>query len=163
MGISGEIVHPFRPKSSTHWGTNLGLAAAKMAVVKTFSHAARYLYLVKGAYVLFGLALGLDHLFGERRAPGPWRVSLPRIAGLGIPPLILTVFNLPGVSTISAPLIGVLPSSGSFFDIVGTALSYVVITSFYKRTVGVAEIDSDKREELTTEERQELQRLRREM
>jgi len=82
--------------------------------------------------------VGLDHLFGERRAPGPWRVSLPRIAGLGIPLLILTVFNLPGVSTISAPLIGVLPSSGSFFDIVGTALGYVVITSFYKRTVGEA-------------------------
>jgi len=116
-------------------GADLGLAAARMAVVKTFSHAARYLYLAKGAYVLFGLALGLDHLFGEIRAPGPWRVSLPRIAGLGIPLLILTVFNLPGVSTISAPFIGVLPSSGSFFDIVGTALGYVVITSFYKRTV----------------------------
>jgi len=77
-------------------GADLGLAAARMAVVKTFSHAARYLYLAKGAYVLFGLALGLDHLFGEMRAPGPWRISLPRIASLGIPLLILTVFNLPG-------------------------------------------------------------------
>lgn len=76
-------------------------------------------YLSRVSFVLFGLALGLEHLMTAAAAPSRWHVRTARLAALGIPLLILTAFDLPGVREITRP-IGMLLMTGAVRDMHGS-------------------------------------------
>ena len=109
-----------------------------------FKHTFRYNFYLLAIIMIInvgiGLMLGLEHLIGEVKKDGIWKINLSKLVSLALPTLfLLTCFlgfsRIPFIQKIFYyPSYILLRYGANIIPIFLLILGYGIITSFYKRS-----------------------------
>lgn len=100
--------------------------------------------------ILIGLLLGLEHYWKELKHKGRWRVNVPRVILMGVPFLLIGLFNFLILINSFSWLSRLGKYGADFISVSQILTGYIIITSFYKDHE-VSTVNGDKKTEVSAD------------